>query len=194
MRARIAQLELAAVEERRTSAEERREAATLARNRTAKELEALLGERDRVEGELVGAAGGREEATAARYRLKSAAERLEHRRESAQALAGRLRADPPRVRSAERERLLEEARLGRDRLGALERALAELEGLPPAARALRERGETLVLSSLDVDQGDSGPSPLRSAGAPPRWSRTTRRRRSTFSSRRARPGSGTSAW
>jgi chromosome segregation protein len=92
-----------------------------------KELEALLTERDRVEGELVGAAGGREEATASRYRLKSAAERLEHRRESAQALAGRLRADPPRVRSAERERLLEEARLGRDRLGALERALAELE-------------------------------------------------------------------
>ena len=64
VRARIAQLELAVVEERRTSAEERREAATLARNRTAKELEALLGERDRVEGELVGAAGGREEATA----------------------------------------------------------------------------------------------------------------------------------
>ena len=67
---------------------------------------------------------------------------------------GRLRADPPQVRSAERERLLEEARLGRERLGALERALAELEGLPPAARALAERGETLVLSSLDVDQGD----------------------------------------
>src|SRR5205809_1455913 len=129
VRARIAQLELAAVEERRSSAEERREAATLARNRTAKELEALLGERDRVEGELVGAAGGREEATAALYRLKSAAERLEHRRESAQALAARLRADPPPVRSAERERLLEEARLGRERLGALERTLVELEGL-----------------------------------------------------------------
>ncbi len=154
VRARIADLELAAVEERRSAAEERREAATLGRNRTAKELEALLGERDRVEGELVGAAGGREEATAARYRLKSAAERLDLRRESAQALAGRLRADPPPVRSAERERLLEEARLGRERLGALERALAELEGLPPAARALAERGQKLVLSSLDVDQGD----------------------------------------
>ena len=154
VRARIAQLELAAVEERRSSAEERREAATLARNRTGKELEALLGERDRVEGELVGAAGGREEATAALYRLKSAAERLEHRRESAQALAARLRADPPPVRSAERERLLEEARLGRERLGALERALAELEGLPPAARVLAERGQRLVLSSLEVDAGD----------------------------------------
>src|SRR5438093_7169976 len=85
LRARVAQLDLVALEERRSSAEERREAATLARNRTGKELEALLGARDRVEGELVGAAGGREEATAALYRSKSAAERLEHRRESAQA-------------------------------------------------------------------------------------------------------------
>ena len=112
IRARIAQLELARVEDVRSQAGERREAAALARNRTTKELEGLLVERDRVEGELVGAAGGREEATAALYRLKSAAERLEHRRESAETLAGRLRADPPPVRSAERERLLEEARLG----------------------------------------------------------------------------------
>ena len=152
--ARIAQLELATVDERRAEARERREAAILARNRTAKDLEGLLRERDRVEGELVGAAGGREEATAGLYRLKSAAERLELRRESAQALAERLRADPPPVRSLERERLLEEARLARERLGALERTLAELEGLPPAARALAEQGERLVLSSLDVDEGD----------------------------------------
>jgi chromosome segregation protein len=154
IRARIAQLALATVDERRAEAQERREAATLARNRTAKDLEGLLRERDRVEGELVGAAGGREEAAAGLYRLKSAAERLELRRESAQALAERLRADPPPVRSLERERLLEEARLARERLGALERTLAELEGLPPAARALAEQGERLVLSSLDVDDGD----------------------------------------
>ena len=154
VRARIAQLELAAVDERRAGAAERREAATLARNRTAKDLEGLLRERDRVEGELVGAAGGREEATAGLYRLKSVAERLELRRESAQALAERLRADPPPVRSPERERLLEEARLARERLGALERTLAELEGLPPAARALVEQGERLVLSSLEVEDGD----------------------------------------
>jgi chromosome segregation ATPase len=154
IKARIAQLELTVVDERRATAEERRGAATLARNRTAKELEALLRERDRVEGELVGAAGSREEATAGVYRLKSAAERLELRRESAQALAERLRADPPPVRSPERERLLEEARLGRERLGALERTLVELEGLPPAARALAEQGERLVLSSLEVGEGD----------------------------------------
>jgi chromosome segregation ATPase len=154
IKARIAQLELVALDERRATADERREAANLARNRTAKELEALLGERDRVEGELVGAAGSREEATAGLYRLKSAAERLELRRESAQALAGRLRANPPPVRSPERERLLEEARLGRERLGALERTLVELEGLPPAARALADQGERLVLSSLEVEAGD----------------------------------------
>ncbi len=154
VKARIAQLGLAAVEERRASADERREAASLARNRTAKELEAMLRERDRVEGELVGAAGGREEAAAGVYRLKSAAERLELRRESAQALAERLRADPPTIRSPERERLLEEARLGRERLGALERTLVELEGLPPAARALADQGQRLVLSSLEVGEGD----------------------------------------
>ncbi|TMK78081.1 MAG: hypothetical protein E6G45_07485 [Actinobacteria bacterium] len=101
-----------------------------------------------------GAAGSREEATAALYRGKSASERLDHRRESAQALAERLRADPPPARSPERERLLEEARLGRERLGALERTLVELEGLPPAARALAEQGERLVLSSLEVEEGE----------------------------------------
>jgi chromosome segregation protein len=154
IKARIAQLELAGVDERRAQAEERRQAANLARERTGKGLEALLRERDRVEGELVGAAGGREEATAGLYRLKSAAERLELRRESAQALADRLRANPPPVRSPERERLREEARLARERLGALERTLVELEGLPPAARALAERGERLVLSSLEVREGD----------------------------------------
>jgi chromosome segregation protein len=151
---RIAQLELAEVEARRGGADERRAAVSVARKRSDAELEALLRERDRVEGELVGAAGSREEATAALYRLRSATERLELRRESAQALAERLRAQPLPVRSPERERLREEAGLGRERLAALERTLAELEGLPPAARALAEQGERLLLSSLEVRDGD----------------------------------------
>ena len=154
IQARVAQLELGDVESRRVSADERRSAAALARRRTDGELESLLRERDRVEGELVGASGSREEATGALYRLRSATERLELRRESAEALAERLRAAPIRMRSPERERLREEARLGRERLVALERALAELEGLPPAARALAEQGEPLVLSSLQVPAGD----------------------------------------
>ena len=145
LQARIAQLELEEVESRRVAADERRSAASLARRRTEGELETLLRERDRVEGELVGASGSREQATAALYRL---------RRESAEALGERLRSQPLRLRSPERERLLEEARLGRERLASLERALAELEGLPPAARALAEQGERLVLSSLDVPAGD----------------------------------------
>jgi chromosome segregation protein len=154
VRARIAQLELAEVEARRDGAEERRSATSLARKRADAKLEALLRERDRVEGELVGAAGSREEATAALYRLRSATERIDLRRESAQGLAERLRAKPIPARSPERERLREEARLGRERLAALERALAELEGLPPAARAFVERGEQLLLSTLEVAPGD----------------------------------------
>jgi chromosome segregation protein len=154
VQARIAQLELAAVETRREEAEERRTAVAHSRRRAGAELEDLLRERDRVEGDLVGAAGSREDATAALYRLRSATERLELRRESAEALAERLRAQPLPVRAPERERLREEARLARERLGALERTLAELEGLPPAARALAEQGEPLLLSSLQVASGD----------------------------------------
>ena len=154
VQARIAQLGLAAVETRRDAAEERRTVAAHSRRRTDAELETLLRERDRVEGELVGAAGSREDATAALYRLRSATERLELRRESTQALAERLRVQPLPMRSPERERLREEARLARERLGALERTLAELEGLPPAARALAEQGERLLLSSLEAAPGD----------------------------------------
>src|SRR5437879_5731110 len=39
------------------------------------------------------------------------------------------------------------------RRAELERALAEREGLPPAARALAEEGERLALSLLDVEPG-----------------------------------------
>ena len=53
--------------------------------------------------------------------------------------------------SAKRSR--EQARLARERLQTLERALAEREGLPPAARALAEEGERLALSLLDVEPG-----------------------------------------
>jgi chromosome segregation protein len=48
----------------------------------------------------------------------------------------------------------EKARVARERLQTLERALAEREGLPPAARALAEEGERLALSLLDVEPGN----------------------------------------
>ena len=160
LRARVAELELAALDERLAEGEERRAAASLARRAADERLDALLGERGKAEEELADAAGRREEATAALYRLRSAAERLALRREAADELVGRLRAELERPRRivdarvrAEREAIAERGRLARERLDALERSLAEREGLPPAARALAEEGERLALSLLDVESG-----------------------------------------
>jgi chromosome segregation protein len=160
LHARVAQLDLAALDERRAEADERRQAVALARRDVETKLEALLEERNRVEDELADAAGKREEATAALYRLRSAGERVALRREAADALLGRLRADLERPRRvldervrAEREALGEQVRLLEERLTALERSLAEREGLPPAARALAEQGERLALSLLNVEPG-----------------------------------------
>jgi chromosome segregation protein len=59
------------------------------------------------------------------------------------------------ARAAVRERddLAARAELARGRLAALEGSLAEREGLPPAARALADSGEQLVLSSIDAEPG-----------------------------------------
>ena len=160
LRARVAELDLAELRARLEDGEGRRTAAVLARKHADGRLDSLLEDRRRAEEELADAAGRREAATATLYRLRSARERLELRRESAEALLERLRADLSRPRRvldarvrAEREALREQARVGRERLQTLERALAEREGLPPAARALAEAGERLALSSLDVEEG-----------------------------------------
>jgi chromosome segregation protein len=156
LRARVAELDLAGIDERLAGVEERRAAAALERRRTGERLEALLAERNRVEEELAAAAGRGDGATSALYRLRSANERLELRRDAARELAERLRAEPllstPRA-NPEREALREKARLARERLAALEHSLAEREGLPPAARALAEEGERLALSLLEVEAG-----------------------------------------
>src|SRR6266516_190838 len=132
LRARVAELDLADLRERLEDGEGRRTAAVLARKHADERLDALLEERRRAEEELADAAGRREEATATLYRLRSARERLELRRESAEALLERLRAELSRPRRvldarvrAEREALREQARVARDRLQTLERALAE---------------------------------------------------------------------
>src|SRR6266511_1544170 len=147
LQARVAELDLAALRERLEDGEGRRTAAVLARKHADGRLDALLEERRRAEEELADAAGRREEATATLYRLRSARERLELRRESVEALLERLRAELSRPRRvldarvrAERETLREEARLARERLQALERALAE-------------EGERLALSLLEVEPG-----------------------------------------
>jgi chromosome segregation protein len=160
LRARVAELDLGDLRERLEEGEGRRTAASLARKRADERVDSLLEERRRAEDELADAAGRREQATATLYRLRSARERLELRRESAETFLERLRGElarPRRVLDArvrtEREALREQARLGRERLQALERGLAEREGLPPAARALAEQGERLALSMLDVEAG-----------------------------------------
>jgi chromosome segregation protein len=160
LRARVAELDLDDLKERLEDGEGRRTAAVLARKAADRRLDSLLEERRRAEEELADAAGRREEATATLYRLRSARERLELRRESAQGLLERLRAELARPRRildarvrAEREGLRDQARLARERLQTLERALAEREGLPPAARALAEEGERLALSLLSVEPG-----------------------------------------
>jgi chromosome segregation protein len=146
----------------------------------AARLEGLLAERARVEAELADAAGAREAASTALSRLRGGRERIAVRRESASALASQLRAElaeaeedaartgptpqeleraateasaAARAAARERDELEDRVRLGRERLAALETTLAEREGIPPAARALAEEGETLALSTLEVVAG-----------------------------------------
>jgi chromosome segregation protein len=161
LRARIAELDLAALDDRLAEAGERRAAAALARRGAEERLESVLAERGRAEDELADAAGAREQSMQELYRLRGAAERVGMRRESAESLLLRLRSEleqPRRVLDervrAERAAVVEQVRLYEDRLRALDRALAEREGLPPAARALAEEGERIALSLLDVDPGN----------------------------------------
>jgi len=161
LRARIAQLDLAGLEGRLGQLETRRAAAGAGRRGVEERLETLLAERGRAEEELADAAGAREQALQALYRLRSGAERLELRRESAGAGLQRLRDELERPRRvldsrvrAEREALTEQIRLLEERLLALDRTLAEREGLPPAARALAEEGERIALSLLEVEPGN----------------------------------------
>ena len=147
--ARLAELELEELSRQAEEIEERGTAASLARKAVNAKLDELLIERNRAEEDLADAAGRREEATASLYRLRSAADRVELRREAAEALVERMRAVPLRLPTVDDERL----RTTRERLAAVERALAEREGLPPAARALAEKGARLALSELEVDPG-----------------------------------------
>jgi chromosome segregation protein len=181
LRARIAQLDLAHAGRRRDDAEERRGAARLARRGAASRLEALLADRTRAEDELSDAAGRREAAVSALYRLQSGAERLAVRVESSRSLCDRLEGelaaaqpvpeDPSgpssldlrraaegaaaaaRAAARERDDLVELARSASERLSALERSLAEREGIGPAARSLAESGERLALAEVEVVPG-----------------------------------------
>ena len=180
LNARVAELDMADAGHRRSEVEVRRDAATLSRRGAQSRLEGLLTDRTRAEDELSDAAGRRESAVAALYRLQGGSERLELRSEAAATLRDRLgrelaalepmstdetdgrralereaidSAVAARRAAAERDGLAEQARLASERLRSLERVLAEQEGLPPAARALAERGARLALGALEVEPG-----------------------------------------
>jgi chromosome segregation protein len=96
LRARIASAELERIESKLAEVDERKSAAELERKRRDDTLSGLLAERHRAEEELAEAAGKHEEATAGLYRLRSAIERIELRRERAEETARALRADAAR--------------------------------------------------------------------------------------------------
>jgi len=96
LRARIAAAELERIEQKLSEVEERKAAAELERKRRDETLNGLLEERHRAEEELAEAAGRHEKATAALYRLRSAVERIELRRERSEETARALRADAAR--------------------------------------------------------------------------------------------------
>ena len=150
IRAGLAALDLAEYSTRAGEAGARKTELEAAQADVQSRLDALLVERERAEGELAAVAGGQEGAAGALYRLRSARERVEMRREAASDLLERLRAP---IVQRHGDDLAEQARLVEARAVAVERALAEREGLPPAARALAERGETLALSAVDVEPG-----------------------------------------
>src|SRR5262249_13300321 len=70
LRARVAELDLAELQERLQDGDGRRTAALLARKHADEQVDALLEERRRAEEELADAAGRREQATATLYRLR----------------------------------------------------------------------------------------------------------------------------
>jgi chromosome segregation protein len=155
LHARIAELDLASLDERLAEAAERKTAAQFARRAAEEKLEAVLAERGGAEEELADAAGKREQAMQALYRLRSAAERIGLRRESATALLEGVRAElagaesdagDPTVEVAELERTAavasEAARIAAvEREARFERARQVLARLAAAERALHDTAQ-----------------------------------------------------
>jgi chromosome segregation protein len=174
LRARIAELDLASLDERLAEAAERRSAAQFARRAAEERLEAVLAERGGAEEELADAAGKREQAMQALYRLRSAAERIGLRRESATALLESVRgeladaesdAGDPTVEAAELERAAadasEAARVAAvEREARFERARQVLARLAAAERALHDaaqhRLDELLAQRAEIEQELTG--------------------------------------
>ncbi|MDX6524880.1 MAG: chromosome segregation protein, partial [Gaiellales bacterium] len=137
LRARIAELDLATLDERLAEAGERKTAASLARRAAEERLEAVLAERGRAEEELADAAGSRELAMQVLYRLRSAVERLGLRRESATTLLEQVRGELAEVETDAGDPTVEVADLERRALEASE--AARVAAVEREARAERAR-------------------------------------------------------
>ena len=190
LRARIAQLDLATFDERAAGGE-RRAGGQRARTDRRRARGAARGARPR-RGRARDAAGRprgrprRSTGCAARPSGSSCAAR------APRPCASGCAPTPPPVRSAERERLLEQARLGRERLSALERTLAELRRTAARRARARRAGQPLASRSLEVEPGTSGGAAARRLARRGASARRRRQRRSSCSSRRARRVSATS--
>jgi len=137
LRARVAELDLATLDERTTGAQERRTAAELARRAAEERLESVLAERGRAEEELADAAGKRESAMQVLYRLRSAAERLTLRRESSVSLVEQVRVELADAESDAGSSPAEVAQLEHASLDAAE--AARVAAVEREARAERAR-------------------------------------------------------
>jgi chromosome segregation protein len=157
LRARLARLDLAALDTRRAEADERRTAPSHARRSAQKRLQSVLGERESAEIELSDAAGARETAVGALYRLRGAGERLTVRGESVAGLAARLHDDlgdaerAAQARTDETLRALEDA--ARDAASAARDAATRSGHAAERARhaqALLAAAERAVADEADI--------------------------------------------
>jgi chromosome segregation protein len=166
LEARIAELDLARLAQRRAEADERRTASALARRSSQERLTGLLEERTRVEEELSDAAGRRESAVGALYRHQGAAERLALRREAAAELEGRLRdelAESERAAAAPTDAALQALEQASREAGALARDAAQARGAAAerariaharlaASERMRADGEMAELERLRTER------------------------------------------
>ncbi len=159
LEARIAELDLAGLAERRSAAEERRTACALARRASQEKLTALLEQRNHLEEELSDAAGRREAAVGALYRHQGGAERLALRRESSSDLARRLRdelAELERATAAPTDAALEALEEAARAAAAAARDAAQERG----SAAERARGSHARLAALERHRADAASAEL----------------------------------
>lgn len=172
------ELRLAELEERRLAAvherarrDERLEGLLAERRRAEEELEQAARRHEQATAALYRLRSAAERLALRRESAEEVAARLRRDANRARRLADAPRDETPLEELASAERALADAgkrsraalhareslegavRLAADRLQALDRSLAEREGLPPAARALADAGEQLALAALDVDPG-----------------------------------------